>query len=79
MARTLDTVHTHTHTHTHTPYNYGNVCKRVNNVRKENNLKNRVVLDSVAGKAEENKRNIGVINKDSLLHSKTRINTCFVM
>ena len=77
MARTLDTVHTHTHTHT--PYIYGNVCERVNNLRKENNLKNIVVLVSVAGEAKENKRNIGVINKDSLLHSKASINTCFVV
>ena len=44
-----------------------------------NNLKNIVVLISVAGEAKENKRNISVINRDSLLHSKTRINTCFVM
>ena len=73
MARTLDAVHT--------IYIYiqGNVCERVNNLRKENNLKNIVVLVSVAGEAKENKRNIGVINKDSLLHSKASINTCFVV
>ena len=71
MARTLDTVHT--------PYIYGNVCERVNNLRKENNLKNIVVLVSVAGGAKENKKNISVINKDSLLYNKIRRNTCFVM
>ncbi len=73
MARTLDAVHTIY------IYIYGNVCERVNNLRKENNLKNIVVLVSVAGEAKENKRNIGVINKDSLLHSKASINTCFVV
>ena len=57
MARTLDAVHTNI-------YIYGNVCERVNNLRKENNLKNIVVLVSVAGEAKENKRNIDVINKE---------------
>ena len=44
--------------------------------RESKDLKNQIVLISVA---EKLKRNINVINKDSLLHSKTRINTCFVM
>lgn len=44
--------------------------------RESKDLKNQIVLISVA---EKLKRNISVINKDSLLHSKTRINTCFVM
>ena len=44
--------------------------------RESKDLKNQIVLISVA---EKLKRNINVINKDSLLHSKIRINTCFVM
>ena len=44
--------------------------------RESKNLKNQIVLISVA---EKLKRNVSVINKDSLLYSKTRINACFVV